>query len=193
MWTLVIGTIVFVLPGAWAAPRARAELVRNGCISTPTFLAVFVAHIGHAAVTVIAAIQNAWPMPVPTSVSFNVGFATLLVGLALVISAKLSFRSIRLTWGLTTESLVTSGVYGISRNPQILGAFLTYVGIALLGRSIAATLLATVFLLASLIWIPIEERILEARFGEPYRQYRQRVARFIGVRGSGRAASPSRF
>ena len=188
MWTLVIGTIIFVLPGTWALPRARAELIRNGRISTLTLLAVFVAHIGHAGVTIVAAIQQAWPMPVPASVSFNLGFATLLVGVTFVVSARLSFRSIRLTWGLTTERLVTSGTYGISRNPQILGAFLIYVGIAILGRSIAAFLLAAVFLLASLVWIPIEERILEARFGEPYRQYRQRVPRFVGVRRSGRVA-----
>ena len=188
MWTLVIGTMVFVLPGAWAVPRARAELIRNGRISTPTFLAAFVAHVGHGAVTVVAAIQQAWPMPVPTSVSFSLGFAAFLVGVALIVSARLSFRSFRLTWGLTTDRLVTSGMYGISRNPQILGAFLTLGGVAILGRSIAAFILAVVFLLASLVWIPIEERILEARFGEAYRQYRQCIPRFLGLRRIGRVA-----
>ena len=88
MWTLVIGTMVFVLPGAWAVPRARAELIRNGRISTPTFLAAFVAHVGHGAVTIVAAIQQAWPMPVPTSVSFSLGFSAFLVGVALIVSAQ---------------------------------------------------------------------------------------------------------
>ena len=188
MWTLVIGTTMLLLPGAWALRRARDELVRNGRISAPTFLAAFIAHIGHGAFTVVAAIQQSWPMPIHVSVSLSLGFVALLVGVALIVCARLSFWSFRLTWGLTTDRLVTSGVYGISRNPQILGAFLTYVGIAILGRSIAALILAAVFLLASLVWIPIEERILEARFGEPYRRYRQCVPRFLGVRRIGRAA-----
>lgn len=186
MWTLVMGTILMLLPGAWALRRARDELVRNGRISTPTFLAAFIAHIGHGVCTLVAAFQQTWPMPIHSSVSLGIGLVSLLLGAALIISARLSFWSFQLTWGLTIDRLVTSGVYSICRNPQILGAFLTYVGVAFLGRSIAALILAHFFLLASLIWLPIEEHILESRFGEKYRKYAQRVPRFLVIRRIGR-------
>ena len=57
------------------------------------------------------------------------------------------------------------------------------------GRS--ALLLTGVLVLATAVWLPIEERVLEQQFGEQYRRYRQETARFLGLPGSrGPTAGP---
>lgn len=77
-------------------------------------------------------------------------------------------------------ALVVEGPYRFTRNPMYLGLALIYLGIAL-----AADGLATLLLLAPLLVvvrygvIGREERYLEARFGQSYRDYRTRVRRWI--------------
>ncbi|QIQ86174.1 isoprenylcysteine carboxylmethyltransferase family protein [Erythrobacter sp.] len=78
------------------------------------------------------------------------------------------------------ERLVTGGLYRVSRNPM-------YVGMALLLGAVAAWGFAWGHLavIALFIWwmtrfhiIP-EERALEARFGEEYRDYKANVRRWV--------------
>ena len=55
MWYLLLGAAMFLLPGAWAFRRAPRELTHGGRVSMTTFLAAFVAYVGHGAVTILAA------------------------------------------------------------------------------------------------------------------------------------------
>lgn len=78
------------------------------------------------------------------------------------------------------QRLITHGPYAWVRNPMYLAGVVYYAGLLLaVGTWMGWVLLAlgTAFVLAEVIWI--EEPELEARFGEAYRRYRQRVARFI--------------
>ena len=79
-----------------------------------------------------------------------------------------------------TRRLLTDGPYAWVRNPMYLGGILYFFGLILAtGTWMGLVLLALgVFLIvAEVIWI--EEPELEARFGEAYRRYKQRVPRFI--------------
>ncbi len=107
----------------------------------------------------------------------------LIAGAALYLAARIRFRSFRLTWGLDTSCLITTGVYRISRNPQTLGAIIVLAGAALSGNCTVALLLSGVMLVGSMIWLPKEEEILQRRFGEQYRRYRKCVPRFFGWPG----------
>ena len=180
MWLFVTGVAVFTLPGAWALPRVRRELIEDGRITTPTFLAVFVAYVGHAAVTLLAAWRGAWPLPIPRPFALLAGMLLMVLGALIYLSGRVRFRSFRLTWGLDTSRLVTSGIYRHTRNPQTIGAILLQLGIALLGRSALAMLLVALLWLGSRIWLPIEERVLKERFGEEYAKYRADVPRYLG-------------
>jgi len=79
-----------------------------------------------------------------------------------------------------TTSLVTSGIYRISRNPMYLGFALVLAGLgAFLGN------LSSLFVIAMFIWyitkyqiIP-EENVLENKFGEGFREYKTKVRRWI--------------
>ena len=180
MWVLISGLVLFLVPGGWALRRANRELHRLGGISLRTFIALFVAYVSHAAITAVAAWRAVWLLPLPKTVAFLGGGALVAVGAAVYVAGRLQFNSFRLTWGLDSSRLVTTGVYRFTRNPQTIGSLLLLSGVGLLGRSGVALLLVGAAWLASVIWLPIEERFLEHRFGVEYRRYRHRVPRYVG-------------
>ena len=76
--------------------------------------------------------------------------------------------------------LVTSGIYRYSRNPMYLGLVLLLVSWGIFLGSLVALLLIPlfVFLLTGLQIIP-EEKILDEKFGQQYREYKQKVRRWL--------------
>ena len=77
-------------------------------------------------------------------------------------------------------ALVIGGPYRLSRNPMYVGLTALYLGVALLGNLGWAPLLLPLPLAVVALWIvPAEERYLEARFGQAYRDYRGRVRRWL--------------
>lgn len=183
LWLLVGGSLVLALPGAWALPRARRELRERGGISGPTFLAALIGYAGLGVVTLVAAWLGAWPLRVEARVAQLAGGAVAGLGAALYLAARAEFRSFRLTWGLETSRLITSGIYRWSRHPQSVGWTLVLAGLALIGRSGVALALAVFYCLTCLVWLPIEESVLEQRFGSSYRDYRARTSAILGFPG----------
>lgn len=82
--------------------------------------------------------------------------------------------------GLPTTALVVSGPFRFSRNPLYAALTLTYIGLALLANAFwVLVLLVPVLLVLHYGVVRREERYLEAKFGEAYRQYRARVRRYL--------------
>jgi protein-S-isoprenylcysteine O-methyltransferase Ste14 len=111
------------------------------------------------------------------------GTAALLLGLALFSASLYHFatqgRGTLAPWD-PPRQLVVRGPYRFVRNPMISGVIFILAGEALLLASLPHAVWAALFVAANLIYIPlVEEPQLEARFGEPYRRYRQHVPRFI--------------
>lgn len=106
------------------------------------------------------------------------------VGLAIDLAGLLAFRAHRTTFNpLRPErasSLVSTGVYRITRNPMYLGmASLLLAWVLYLGNWLAlAGPLAYVLYLNRFQIVP-EERALLALFGDEYRQYMARVRRWL--------------
>jgi protein-S-isoprenylcysteine O-methyltransferase Ste14 len=79
-----------------------------------------------------------------------------------------------------TRHLVLSGPYRFSRNPDYVGQALIVGGLGLLLRVAWVILaLAPALLLVRYGVIAREERYLERRFGEEYRQFRGRIRRWL--------------
>ena len=75
-----------------------------------------------------------------------------------------------------TKKLVIRGPYKYCRNPMTLGAVLGYLGLSLLEGSIAALGLTAMFFLLAVLYIKlVEEKELEARFGEDYKNYKENI------------------
>lgn len=77
------------------------------------------------------------------------------------------------------QRLVVEGPYRYVRNPLYVTDFCLILGAALLTRSWALVLLATLYVAQLALQIPLEERELRERFGRPYRRYCELVPRFI--------------
>ena len=78
-----------------------------------------------------------------------------------------------------STALVTTGVYGLVRNPIYVGFFLILIGIAFATGWAWLLLFAAVFM-GVIHWgvVRREERYLTARFGEAYGGYLRRVRRY---------------
>lgn len=104
------------------------------------------------------------------------------LGFALLIPCALGFKkagSHLEPWKPTT-AIISTGVYGYSRNPIYLGMAMMHGGLAIGGGSMAA--LGTLVIGMMIIQIYViarEERYLEAKFGAEYNDYRTRVRRWV--------------
>lgn len=119
---------------------------------------------------------------VPQELRFVLGIPLLVLGVGLILYCAQLFRRANTDikpWK-TTSRLITTGVYRFTRNPIYLAFVLIGLGAALAVNTLWIALLQIplVALLTKLV-IAKEESYLEAKFGNEYRNYRQRVRRWI--------------
>lgn len=119
---------------------------------------------------------------VPRVVSIAAGGLLACAGIAL--SAVVTWLFLRARTPISPLSqptaLVLDGPYRFTRNPDYIGQTLMCAGIALILDWPAA--LAASFAALALVHrfvVPREERFLERKFGEPYREYAHRVPRWL--------------
>lgn len=122
----------------------------------------------------------------PLDRSWRIGIAVVLVaaGFALAVPAVLSFRRARTTINPhrieRASALVTSGVFGLTRNPMYLGLALQLTGWAVLLGTLSAFLGPVLFAAwITRFQIVPEERLLAERFGDDFHAWRRRVRRWI--------------
>ena len=111
------------------------------------------------------------------------GVIVLAIGLTLFAASLQHFvvhgRGTLAPWD-PPRTLVIVGPYRYVRNPMISGVVFVLAGEALLLRSWPHLQWMLIFLVVNLIYIPLtEEPMLEARFGEDYREYKRRVPRIF--------------
>jgi len=123
----------------------------------------------------VLAVLLDWPMRI------LVGVIVLASGMALAVAAVRAFRSVGTNpepWKPST-ALVADGVFAWLRNPMYVGGTLILAGLSVL-------LAADWMLVMTIVFVPVihfgvvmrEERYLEAKFGESYRAYKERVPRY---------------
>ena len=121
---------------------------------------------------------NTWPR----MIGILLALPCLGLGVALCAWAVGLFRRTRTSLIPIVPSavLVAEGPYRFTRNPMYLGLALMYAGAALwLQLSWGLLLLPVVLSLVHYSVILREERYLERRFGEAYRNYRTQVRRWL--------------
>jgi len=111
------------------------------------------------------------------------GLEVLCVGLLLFAASLRRFagegRGTLAPWD-PPRALVVRGPYRYVRNPMISGVVFVLFGEAMMLRSVPHAGWALAFLVINLVFIPLfEEPGLEARFGEPYREYVRKVPRIL--------------
>ncbi|HEY1129049.1 MAG TPA: isoprenylcysteine carboxylmethyltransferase family protein [Roseateles sp.] len=125
-------------------------------------------------------------VPAAVAVPWRIALAAtlVLVGAAVALAGVVAFRNHSTTVNpLTPEqssSLVSTGIYRISRNPMYLGFLLALAGLAAFLANWAAALLIPVFVAyMNRFQIQPEERALTQRFGQEFATYAATVRRWL--------------
>ena len=131
------------------------------------------------------AISRSTPLlEVPGNVRLLAAGTLGLVGIASAIASVVTFRRAGTTIHphrpQETSALVSSGLYGISRNPMYVGLLFVLVAWSVFLSSpwSLAGPIAFVLYISCFQIIP-EERVLSAKFGEAYDSYKARVRRWL--------------
>ena len=110
------------------------------------------------------------------------GAIPLVLGIVINLLADRAFKKANTTVKPFEESttLITNGVFRISRHPMYFGFVLILLGIALLIASMTPYIVVVLFaVFMDRVFIVVEERILEEKFGNTWLQYKSTVRRWI--------------
>jgi protein-S-isoprenylcysteine O-methyltransferase Ste14 len=112
---------------------------------------------------------------------FWICVALLGIGIMLFTLAIIRLGTFSLRVGLAQEntSLRTGGIYRFSRNPMLVGLFMMALGSAIYVQNPINWMLVIVALVVHHKIILAEESFLEARFGDQWIRYRNKVRRYI--------------
>jgi protein-S-isoprenylcysteine O-methyltransferase Ste14 len=102
-------------------------------------------------------------------------------GVALTTWAFLSLPSVGSGhYVLDRQPIVDRGAYGWLRHPIYLAAFMIWIGLALGYLSLLALLLLGLYVIPIYsLYIREEEKLMVERYGDAYREYRQRVGGLV--------------
>lgn len=130
-----------------------------------------------------ALLDRAWSLPVGGgSVTVAAGSILIAVFIVVMLIAFGAFRRRRTSIipVRPTTALVTSGVYGLTRNPMYVGMALLTAGVGLMMNSWwPMVLLVPTLLIVRRFVIAREERYLQRKFGSEYEAYMARVRRWL--------------
>jgi protein-S-isoprenylcysteine O-methyltransferase Ste14 len=104
----------------------------------------------------------------------------IILGLALAIAFVLvKSGHVVVSHGERPNTVVSTGAFHYVRHPLYLGCLLFYFGLACATASLwSLALLGGIFLFYNYI-AGYEEKLLEARFGESYRTYKQKTGKWL--------------
>jgi protein-S-isoprenylcysteine O-methyltransferase Ste14 len=107
------------------------------------------------------------------SLEFIIGVIIFSIGTIGFIAAILNFANAPL------DKPITSGLYKISRNPQMVMLYFIGIGSSIVIGSYIAIILATIGQFLSHFRILGEEKRLSEQYGDPYKDYKKKVPRYF--------------
>jgi protein-S-isoprenylcysteine O-methyltransferase Ste14 len=136
-----------------------------------------------AAFAVAFGLHLLWPVNVlPSPLAQWAGVTLCLVGAALILWGIAAMRRAKTNIypGLPATALVVSGPFRLTRNPIYVALVILFVGLSLeVNMAWGFVVLVPLLLVMHYGVILREERYLEGKFGESYRQYRSAVRRYL--------------
>ncbi|GAK56824.1 hypothetical protein U27_03788 [Candidatus Vecturithrix granuli] len=149
--------------------------MNNTHILPPTYLliAIVLMIVLHFLVPLVKVISFPWNL---------LGLLPFGAGCVLNACADRAFKKVGTTVKPFQEptTLITDGVFRLTRHPMYVGFVLILLGIAIFVGSMTPYLVVVAFpFLLEKIFIQVEERMLEETFGETWLTYKQKVRRWI--------------
>lgn len=110
------------------------------------------------------------------------GLGPVALGVTLHVGAWEALRSRRtpIRADGTPRVMVTGGPFARTRNPMYLAGVVILVGLGITLGTVASLAIPVAYgILAHALLLPAEERVMEDRFGDAYREYRASVPTWI--------------
>ena len=168
----------WVLTELWVFSRDRRAASGEARNAGSHALLVGLIFLGACVAFVLAWRSGGWRISGPPALVFWTGIVLVLTGVALRIWAGLTLKQVLRTVVRLQDGhpLVTSGPYRVLRNPAYAGTLLTLLGLGVaLGSWPSALAAGGGALLGFGVRIPVEERALQARFGDAYALWAERT------------------
>jgi protein-S-isoprenylcysteine O-methyltransferase Ste14 len=141
--------------------------------TTYLLIALIIIVLFHFLIPIITLIPLPWNL---------LGLIPLVIGILINLNADGALRKAGTTVKPFQEStaLITNSVYSISRHPMYLGFVLLLSGVAILLGSLSPWVIIPIFgVLMEVVFIRVEERMLEEKFGPTWLSYKKMVRRWI--------------
>jgi protein-S-isoprenylcysteine O-methyltransferase Ste14 len=135
-----------------------------------------------AAMWVLPALAPAFTLQVPyrQALALILAFSGVTVAVAGVVSFRRAGTTVNPTRPQDTSSLVTTGIYRLSRNPMYLGFLLALLAWTVFLANVLALLPVVAFVVyMNRFQITPEERALAVMFGAEFNAYKQKVRRWV--------------
>jgi protein-S-isoprenylcysteine O-methyltransferase Ste14 len=177
---IMVGGVLLVFPLIWLA---RTRLDRRPTQQRAVAMTTFV----HLALGVLLGVpmiraayfpapSAAWVLPVPTGIGLSLFILTGIAFFLVVVNLALKGSGAPMFIALS-QRLAVDWLYAWTRNPMVLAGVAFFLALGLWLQSWTFVLwVLLLFTPALLFFIKVfEERELEVRFGEAYREYRKRT------------------
>lgn len=182
LYEFYFGTGIAAMFGLFILSKTKKVYEKGETFPISISLGWWVTDTAWTTLVALSSFYNLWRLPVDEAITWVSGLALLLSGTILTLAGIMEFRSLRKVSGMEVSSLITTGIYHWSRNPQFLGFYLALLGMSLLGCSGYALLLAAIAVIYCHYYIvKVEEPYLERVFGKDYVAYKSRTPRYLGV------------
>ncbi len=109
-----------------------------------------------------------------------IGSTLVAVGMAVALIAMAGL-GVRTTMGDKVQALQQTGLYRVSRNPQLVGGGLAVLGVAVLWPSWYALGWVVLYGVIGHLMVLAEEEHLRSTHGETYVKYCREIPRYIGI------------
>lgn len=129
------------------------------------------------------------PICIERNITFHFGIfmviGLILMAAGLFVLIMINFAFVRIGKGTLapwspTKKLVTTGLYRYVRNPMILGVLTILTGESIAFLSLKILVWTVIFFFIHKIYFVVyEEKDLEKKFGDEYREYKKNVPRWI--------------
>jgi len=124
-----------------------------------------------------------WPAfpPLPSNrLLSGVSLGIMSLGVILTLGSMWNLR-FKTSLGQGSKELHQSGLYGWTRNPQILSYSLVVIGFSALFPSVESVGWILVYAVIAQLMVLTEEEHLKTRFGDAYQTYCDRVPRYFSI------------
>ena len=129
------------------------------------------------------ALDTAWPTSfLPAPEQYVAGAVVIALGLALFAAAVAAFIRARTSpvHERPTTSIITTGVFRLSRNPIYIAMTLVLIGVGLaIDSAWIIAMAAPALVIIDRFVVLKEEALMAHKFGEDYERYRQSVRRWL--------------